>query len=317
MRYSFDEWQNLTRVFFEVTPLIDVNGFVAEAEARRYDRLICTRARFPRQKFDHDPVRIRGVDHNYLLYERYYDGEGRGLAADVPAHINRASIHLIDMSRRYRSITEDVAVAGVCIPHDLIGYDPSRDPPYRSVPVVSPQGKMLDLAHGAFRVAVARERPDAPELSAAFLALVRTLMLNAPDTRSAEQKDVDRRPLLRTYIARHLADLGLSPAQICDELGLSRSVLYREFQRDGGVIRFITNRRLDRCFADLMATPARHGAVRRVAERWGFDHPGNFHRSFRDRFGMSPSDCLERDSSRACPIPGNVHHPVHEWLRCD
>ncbi len=315
MEYSFDEWQDIARVFYQVTPLTDISDFAAEAEVQRYDRLICTKAKFSPQKFDHDPARIGGVDHDYLLYERYLDGEGRGLAADVPAHINQASIHLIDMSRRYRSITKGVATAGVCIPHDLIGYDPSRDPPYRSVPVASPQGKMLDLAHGAFRVAVAREQPDARELSAAFLALVRTLMLNAPDTRSAEQKYVDRRPLLRTFISRHLTDLDLSPAQICGELGLSRSVLYREFQRDGGVIRFITNRRLDRCFADLMAAPARRGAVRRIAERWGFDHPGNFHRSFRDRFGMSPSDCLERDGEHAAPTPGTAYYPVHEWLR--
>lgn len=315
MRYSLEQWRDLTRVFYDITPLGDPEGFVAEGIARWHDRLICTEARFPAQQFDHDPARIKGVDHDYLLYERYYAGQGRGLAMEVPAQIDRASIHLIDMSRPYRAITGDVITAGVCIPHDLIGYDPSRDPPYRVVPVATPQGRMLDLAHGTFRAAVAKDQPDTAELAAAFLALIRTFLLKGSDLRLDEPPDIDRRPLLRTFIVRHLDDPELSPEQICQTLGLSRAALYRAFRQDGGVMRFISDRRLDRCFADLMGTPASRGAVRRVAERWGFHHPGNFHRSFRDRFGLSPSDCLEPGHQRAPSAEGNAFYPVHEWMR--
>ncbi len=315
MTLTFDQWRAITRVFYDVTPLGDPDRFAAEVTARLHGRIICTEARFTRQEFRHDPGLIKGVDHNFLLYERYFAGWGRGLAAEDPAHIDRASIHLIDMSRRYRSITSDVVTAGVCIPHDVIGYDPSRDPAYRVVPVASPQGRMLDLAHANFRFAVARNQADAEELATAFLALVRMLMLNGSDTRSDGQPEIDRRPLLRAYIARNLANPDLSADHICRELGISRTVLYRVFQEDGGVVRFITDRRLDRCFAALMATTAGRGAVRRVAERWGFHHAGNFHRSFRDRFGMSPSDCLEQDSPRVSPIHGGIYHPIHEWVR--
>ena len=315
MKFSLEQWRDVTRVFYEVTPLGDPSRFAAEAVAQLHGRLICTQARFTEQGFTHEPSRIKGVDHNFLLYERYFVGEGRGLASDEAVQIDRASVHLIDMSRRYRSITSDVVTAGVCIPHEVIGYDPSRDPAYRIVPIATPQGRMLDLAHANFRFAVARGQADAEELAAAFLAMVRMLMLNGSDSHSIHQQDIDRRPLLRSYIGRNLEDPNLSPERVCRELGISRTVLYREFQEEGGVIKFITDRRLDRCFAALMATTGGRGAVRRVAERWGFHHAGNFHRSFRHRFGMAPSDCLQQDSPRVSPTDGGTYHPVHEWMR--
>lgn len=317
MNYTFEEWRDVARVFYDITALTDLKAFSAEATVQRHDRLICTRARFTGQRFDHDPARINGIDHNYLLYERYFVGEGRGLAADVPTRIDAARIHVIDMSRPYRSVTNEVVTAGICIPHDAVGYDPSRDPPYRAVPIATPQGRLLDLAHGAFRFAVTNNRPDAVELAAAFVALLRALMLKASNMQAAEQQDPRSRRLMRTYISRHLDDPDLSPAHLCRELGVSRSVLYREFQHDGGVARFITDRRLDQCFADLLAAPTSRGAVRTIAERWGFDHAGNFHRCFRDRFGVSPSECLAQDRHRASQNPRPAYHPVHEWLRRD
>ena len=150
-----------------------------------------------------------------------------------------------------------------------------------------------------------------------FLTLVRMLMVKGSDTLSTAQQDLDRRPLLRTFIARNLENPELSPDHICRQLGLSRTSLYREFQEDGGVLRFIADQRLDRCFADLMATPASRGAVRQVAERWGFHHAGNFHRRFRERFGMSPSDCLDRNGLGPAPDQGSTFHPIMKWMRSD
>ena len=315
MKYTIDQWRDVSSVFYEVTPLGDHDRFAVEMDARRHNRLICTEVRFTGQEFTHDPTRIKGVDHNFLLYERYFSGQGRGVVADAPTHIDQGSIHLIDMSRRYRAITSDVITAGVCIPHDMIGYDPTRDPHYRSVPIGSPQGRMLDLAHNTLREAMTRDKPETAALADTFLTLVRKLMLKTIDTPPGGQQDIDRLPLLRTYIARNLHDTELSAEQICRDVGLSRSALYREFHDDGGVMRFIADRRLDRCFADLMATPASRGAVGQVAGRWGFHHPGNFHRRFRERFGMSPSDCLDHNDVPAAPNQGGAFHPIMEWMR--
>ena len=317
MRYTLEEWRDTAQVFYDITPLDDLCFFAAEAHLQRQGRLICIDARFSAQRFDHVPSRIKGVDHGYLLYERYLAGSARGLAADAPTRIDQSRIHLVDMSRTYRSVSSNVVTAGICIPHDLIGYDPSRDPPYRSLPLDTPQGRMLDLAHEALRAAIAGNSGDADALAAAFLALVRTLMLGVPEGRADPHGDCRSGALLRTYVTRHLGDLELTPEQICRELGVSRSVLYRAFQRDGGVVRYIADRRLDHCFADLAAAPSARGIVRTVAERWGFFHPGNFHRSFRDRFGVSPSDCLGHEALSSLPAPGRARHPVHEWLRVD
>ncbi len=315
MKYTLEQWSDIARVFWDITPLGDPERFAVDLEARLHDRLICTEVRFTGQEFKHDPAHIKGVDHNFLLYERYFVGRSRGLVAECPVHIDQGTIHLVDMSRRCRKLSNDVVTAGVCIPHDLVGYDPVRDPAYLSVSLASPQGRMVDLAHGSFRAALARNQADVAELADTFLTLVWMLMVKGSDTPSTERQDLDRRPLLRTFITRNLEDPRLSPDHICRQLGLSRTSLYREFREDGGVLRFITDRRLDRCFADLMATPASRGAVRQVAERWGFHHAGNFHRLFRERFGMSPSDYLDRNGLPAASGQGNTFHPIMDWMR--
>ncbi|MEZ5669678.1 MAG: helix-turn-helix domain-containing protein [Alphaproteobacteria bacterium] len=317
MRYTFDEWRHVARVFYELAPLAETNRIAAEAHIRRHQRLILTEVRFIPQRFAHVPSRIRGVDHNYLLYERYMAGTSRGLAADMSTRIDQGSVHVIDMSRVYRTVTSEVATAGVCIPHDLIGYDPSVDPPYRTLCLDTPQGRMLDLAHEALRTAVADGRADAEELAAAFLALVGTLMLKTAGRRAVDRGAHRSSAMLRAFIAHNLADPELTPERICGQMGVSRSVLYREFRPDGGVARYIADQRLDQCFADLAAAAHARGAVRSVAERWGFFHPGNFNRAFRDRFGISPSDCLDGATGEDAPDGSVRYHPVHDWLRAD
>lgn len=309
MQYGFEEWHDLARVFFDVAPLDDPSDFRAQASFSLQGELILTDARFPPLLFDHDPARIRGVDHGYLLFERYLSGSGRGLIGDAATRIDAGSIHLLDMSRRYRTLTSGVVTRGVIIPHAAIGYDPSRHRSYARVSLASKPGRLVDFAHQSLAEAAARASPEAEPLARGFLALVRALVLGQWSHRS----DAGNRALVKAYIDRHLSDPELTTERLCASFGLSRSVLYRLFEPDGGVIRYITDRRLDRCYLDLAAAPAERGEVRRVAETWGFYQPGNFHRGFRRRFGVAPSDCLQ--SRRIDRGDARKAHPVHQWMR--
>ncbi|MEE2929174.1 MAG: hypothetical protein VX599_00510, partial [Pseudomonadota bacterium] len=60
-----------------------------------------------------------------------------------------------------------------------------------------------------------------------------------------------RNDLIRKYIESHLGDQTLLPAQICNLFNLSRATLYRMFEDDGGVRRFIQDRRLHSAIWDL------------------------------------------------------------------
>jgi AraC-like DNA-binding protein len=98
---------------------------------------------------------------------------------------------------------------------------------------------------------------------------------------------------------------------------MSRSALYRLFERDGGIARYIRDLRLDMCFADLIDMLPDSGRVRRVAENWSFFDPANFNRAFRSRFGVPPSDCvISRDSPEA-RCSSMLRNPAINWMRKD
>jgi len=94
----------------------------------------------------------------------------------------------------------------------------------------------------------------------------------------------------KNYIVQHLADDEINCESISRAVGLSTRQLSRLFELDGtSVNRHIWTLRLERCRIDLKNQALRHLAVSDVAFRWGFNHVAHFSRSYRNRFGETPS----------------------------
>jgi AraC-like DNA-binding protein len=90
-------------------------------------------------------------------------------------------------------------------------------------------------------------------------------------------------------IRQNLGSSLLTATNLCRKLGISRSSLHRMFEEHGGVQAYIRNARLDA--ARLKLTGA--GGMARIvdiAERLGFADAAHFSRSFRERFGETPSE---------------------------
>lgn len=105
----------------------------------------------------------------------------------------------------------------------------------------------------------------------------------------------------KAYIEKHLADEELDCERISRAVGLSQRQLARIFEQEGGsVARHIWGRRLERCRVDLTDPALRHLSVSELAFRWGFNHIAHFSRSYKRRFGETPSQ------ARACLTPARV-----------
>jgi hypothetical protein len=132
---DLERWRQLARPFFELRPLTDAAAFIGRARFAKAGRLVLSQVTFSPQRMEHEPRRLMGFDHRFLLFERYHDGCGRGLVDGEATRIDPGSMHLVDMSRHYLTMTSAVAAEGVLIPHSAVGYDPSRHRPYVSVAV--------------------------------------------------------------------------------------------------------------------------------------------------------------------------------------
>ena len=177
-RYSLDEWRDLGRAFYDVRLKTDPRIFSAEADFAGAGQLILTKVRFTPLIFVRDPAKIKDFDRNYLLIERYDSGIGRGVVNETPTRVDERTLHLVDMSQRYATSTTEVVGNGVLIPHDVIGFDPSRDPHYVSVSRSRPRARLLETALDALDASLAEGNlRETSDLADAFAGLVQRLLL--------------------------------------------------------------------------------------------------------------------------------------------
>lgn len=115
----------------------------------------------------------------------------------------------------------------------------------------------------------------------------------------------DRAALTRRLCAHvddNLGDRDLSPAAVAAAHHISIRYLHKLFSDHGSTVgRWIQHRRLEEARRELARPGRGTTGVAAVAARWGFAGAAHFSRSFRQAYGMSPSDWRD---SRTTPPPG-------------
>ncbi|WP_282047431.1 helix-turn-helix domain-containing protein [Roseibium album] len=316
MNYEFEEWYEVARPFYQVLPQEPKVDAGVQLKAKATEELLLTQLKAPAQVLVHDPAIQKGICHEYLLFERFLIGGGWGEVGDVVFNVIPERLHLIDMSQRYVSRKQRSESRGVLIPHAAVGFIPGKDPVFSSVDVSSPAGRILAVAHEVLLSASDEAQGNSRlAITRAFLDLICCLMLgrHAGDAPSvAAEQTLELRT--REYIMSHLDSHELGVQTLSRAFGVSRATVYRQFADEGGIGRYIRNRRLDRCFFELAGRKPTRGCIKAVSGRWNFHDPSHFNRLFRARFGMSPSDCMATSAaSRALPTV-NVTRLSRTWL---
>jgi len=96
--------------------------------------------------------------------------------------------------------------------------------------------------------------------------------------------------IARQLIEQQLDDALLSPSTLAQQLGISLRQLYRLFDEDGGVSRYIQQRRLMRSAEDLCSPHLNHESITQIAYRCGFTDSAHFSRAFKKHFACTPSE---------------------------
>jgi len=100
----------------------------------------------------------------------------------------------------------------------------------------------------------------------------------------------------KVYVEEHLAEAGLTAAQVAGGIGLSERHLSRVFAGAGTSIpRYVLGRRLDRAHALLAADGT--VTVAAAAARCGFGSAARFSHAFKERFGLRATDVRRRARS--------------------
>ncbi|MEO1109697.1 MAG: helix-turn-helix domain-containing protein [Pseudomonadota bacterium] len=134
---------------------------------------------------------------------------------------------------------------------------------------------------------------DVFALGDGFRGLLRGLFSRELYHKSAYQQFSQSREIaIRRAIKDNLRDPTLGPKTLCRMIGVSRAVLYRMFDEDGGVQRAIQKQRLECARKELARSEPTRGAIARIAAYWTYYDQAHFSRLFREEFGIRPSDAI-------------------------
>lgn len=92
----------------------------------------------------------------------------------------------------------------------------------------------------------------------------------------------------RRYVKENLYQPWLTPESVLAALQLPRATVYRLFQHEGGLGRYIINCRLREAANEIVRYPDRQ--IIEIAYSLGFNSASDFTRAFRRHYGMSPQD---------------------------
>ena len=98
---------------------------------------------------------------------------------------------------------------------------------------------------------------------------------------------------LKRLIERHLPSPRLCTDLICARSGWSRATVYRLFEAEGGLARYIRQRHLNRAFRELICGPPSGRRILDLAVDCQFASEATFSRAFHRMFGIPPGEVRE------------------------
>jgi AraC-like DNA-binding protein len=319
----FAIWRESISCIFEVDAQKDIRdgAFSAQLEAYMMDSLFLAQTSSLQQNWHRSSATIANDGMDHVMIQLFQKGtmafDQQGSATTVPEE----GLIVFDLAREAKSITNEFQNLSLVIPRALIE-------PYlaqigsQHLRVFSSEEPMVRLLRdhmkSLYSVASDMTEAQARQLSSSTVGLA-TACLNG--TLNGSPENDAGIPLAQVAVARkvidenlHLADL--SPDDIAKMVGVARSKLYQMFEFSGGVVRYIRERRLRRV-ADQLANPALgHRPVYDIALANGFANASSFTRSFKDRFGISPTEyrrALSPAGDRAYFHPG-ARSGYEAWL---
>jgi len=116
---------------------------------------------------------------------------------------------------------------------------------------------------------------------------------------------------VQDFILQHLHEEDLNPTRIAEANNISLRYLHMLFQRrDMTVSEYVLNSRLHTCKQALSNPAFQRLQISEIAFRWGFNSISHFCRTFKERYGASPSDVRRLAASNAHPT--TVHLQANE-----
>ncbi|WP_237214306.1 AraC family transcriptional regulator [Falsiroseomonas oryziterrae] len=252
-------------------------------------------------------VRRDGLDHWVVRVLRH--GTNRLSVGGFCGTVEAGRPVLFSMHETWASRWTRAEWVSLTLPRDL-------DPPLseglsrmRQGPIEGPAGALLGdlLLNLPARLKEAQPDQVAP-LAETMRAVLAGCLLGGAVPLAPVQGSVSQKERVRRAIRENIGSARLTPDRLAALAGMSRSSLYRLFEEEGGVARYVQSVRL--AYARVaLSDPAQAGrSIAQIAEAHGFPDASVFTRAFRQAHGLTPRDA--RGAVIVSPQPSGAARPA-------
>ncbi len=299
---SFDHWKHLVAESF--VPLsaqtADVDSFRGQMRSRVLDRMSIVQVTATSHEVHRTPALIARAHERYFKLNLQLEGTGLLVQDNREAVLRPGDLAIYDTNRPYTLTFEEQArMMVVMFPCDALSLPADYVGQLAAVRMAGSTGlsgivgqfirqlsENLDVLSG----------PSGSRLAANALDLVSTMLHAEMDIAPDRMKPQALLAVsIREYIEANLSDPLLSPATIAAAHFISTRHLHNVFHESGTTVAsWIRSQRLEGARRDLRDPLHAGKSVGAVAARWGFLDAAHFSRTFRDAFGVPPSDWRRR-----------------------
>ena len=310
--------------FYEVSGVSDVDrlNFYNETRTTVVDSGAIGYGRSVRQTLSRSPATLRrsDVDGLNLSVNRAAmvgDADGRSIQA-APGAVQLRDLSLPAASRLERVDLVVLIAPRAAVPACLLG----RQAHGAVIPPDTPGARLLTAHLCSLDDLAATLTDDEVDAAIQALLLLAAQMTGfgvtlAPSEVAALQRSVRRQA--RGFIETRLAagEAGITSDAVARAAGVSRASLYRAFDEEGGVTRYIQDRRLHHARRALRQRSGPTPTIADIAYAYGFASSSHFSRQFRARFGYSPSEVEPLSPPRDVSMSdGPIRHDILvQWLK--
>lgn len=295
---SFDHWKHLVAESF--VPLTarteDVDGFRGRMRSRVLDRMSIVEVTATSHEVHRTPALIAQAHERYFKLNLQLEGTGMLIQDNREALLRPGDLAIYDTSRPYTLAFEDSTrimvlmfpCEALSLPTDYVGQLAATRMA-GSGGLSGIVGQFIRQLSGNLDVL---NGPSGSRLAANALDLVSTMLHAEMDITPDRMKPQALLAVsIREYIEANLSDPLLSPASIAAAHFISTRHLHNVFHESGTTVAsWIRTQRLEGARRELRDPLHAGKSVGAVAARWGILDAAHFSRTFRDAFGVSPSE---------------------------
>jgi AraC-like DNA-binding protein len=302
-REQFDVWRSRVSSLWDARLAAGASvtaGFHAEYMTCNLGGIVISSGRFAAHRLARSSGHAHRslVDHWWLVRAR--SGEAWFETGERRLHARPGDIFLISLDQDFRGCTTDYDALTLILPRD--DFRPvaaSLDSACNTILSGNLAGLLADHLDSLETRLVGMSPEELVEAGRATAGVIAACVRPSGDQSHEANAAIEALLFERaqSYIQLNLSNHDLTPDQLAQVLGVSRSNLYRAFERVGGIFRYIQHCRLAAARAALSAGDRRQ--IKDIAYRHGFRTASGFAKAFRREFGYSPGEA--RESSRDEP----------------